>query len=68
MLKKKYIKRAYIEECICDKCGVEMEPCNWVLTTYPAKYSYICPTCKEKILTTERFGTIKYEFEDDENE
>lgn len=68
MIRKKYVKRAYIEECVCDKCGTVMEPCNWVLTTYPIQFSYVCPNCNESVLTCERFDTLKYEFEGDENE
>ena len=45
MLKKRYIKRLYIEESVCDKCGSAMESTNAVLMSYPEKYPYICPKC-----------------------
>ena len=35
MLKKKYIKRAYVEIPYCDKCGAEMRHTGIVLDTYP---------------------------------
>ena len=69
MLKKRYIKRAYIEEAICDKCGSLMEHNGIVLTTYPEKYSYCCtnPDCDGCIsfFSYERPGIVRYEFEDD---
>lgn len=69
MIKKRYIKRIYIEEAICDKCGATMESTGYVLSTYPAQYPYICtnPDCD---FTTKFFGSdcpgqLKYEFEDE---
>lgn len=67
MIRKKYIKRAYIEECVCDKCGIVMEPCNVVLS-YPPQYSYACLKCGEQCYTAERFDGVKYEFEEEKNE
>ena len=40
MLKKRYIKRMYIEEAICDKCGAQLKPTGFVLTTYPEQFPY----------------------------
>jgi hypothetical protein len=40
MLKKKYIKRLYIEEAICDKCGSVMNHTGMVLTSWPEQYPY----------------------------
>ena len=47
MLKKKYVKRAYIEEVYCDKCGAIMRHTGVVLTSYPCKYPFECtnPKC-----------------------
>ena len=36
MRKKKYIKRAYLEEIMCDLCGAVMRHIGIVLTSYPA--------------------------------
>jgi hypothetical protein len=49
MLKKRYIKRMYINEAICDKCGSRMDHTGIVLTSWPAQYPYICsnPECGE---------------------
>ena len=69
MLKKRYIKRLYIEESVCDKCGSAMESTNAVLMSYPEKYPYICPKCgwQEHYQGYERPGVIRYELEDEEN-
>lgn len=71
MLKKRYIKRMYIEEAICDKCGSKMEPAGIVLMSYPAQYPYECsnPACNgsETFRDGKRPGELRYEFEDEEN-
>lgn len=69
MLKKRYIKKLYIEEAICDKCGSEMNHTGMVLTSWPEQYPYQCPKCgwTEHYYGGERPGMIKYEFEDEEN-
>lgn len=69
MLKKKYIKRLYIEEAVCNKCGSAMEPTGAVLMSYPEQYPYVCPECgwREDYLGYERPGVIRYEFEDKED-
>ena len=68
MLKRRYVKRAYIEEAICDKCGSPMQHTGVVLTSYPAQYPYVCTNkeCNYKIsyLDYERPGILKYEFEE----
>lgn len=72
MIKRKYIKKLYIEEAYCDKCGSIMESTGMVLTSYPAQYPYKCSNknCTEcKTFTEdERPGCIKYEFYEDEEE
>lgn len=70
MIKKKYIKRAYIEEVICDKCGHLMHPTGYIYLTSPPKYPYICSNEKCLFTTTVSVNpeSIKYEFEDDVNE
>lgn len=69
MLKKKYIKRMYIEVPICDKCGAELKPTGMCLTSYPAQYPYKCsnPDCNECITFRENElpGRLRYEFEED---
>jgi RNase P subunit RPR2 len=69
MLKKKYIKRLYIEEAVCNKCGSIMEPTGAVFASYPEQYPYVCPKCgwQENYRAYERPGAIRYEFEDKEN-
>ena len=69
MLKKKSIKRLYIEEAVCDKCGSIMESTGAVLMSYPEQYPYVCPKCgwTECYYGSKRPGSIKYELEDEEN-
>lgn len=68
MLKKRYIKRIYVEEAICDKCGSLLEHTGAVLMSWPEQYPYQCPECgwTEYYYGGERPGTIKYEFEDED--
>lgn len=69
MKRRKYIKRIYIEEAICDKCGAEMYHTGIVLTSYPAQYPYKCsnPNCDGCItyMEYERPGQLMYEFEEE---
>lgn len=69
MLKKKYIKKLYIEEAVCNKCGSIMEPTGTVLMSWPEQYPYRCPDCgwEEHYRGSERPGSIHYEFEDEED-
>ena len=73
MIKKRYIKRIYIEELYCDKCGSKMESTGVgvCLATYPAQYPYQCSNklCNKVITLQENElpGKLKYEFEDEEN-
>lgn len=71
MLKKKYIKRAYVEEAYCDKCGAIMRHTGMVLTSYPAQYPYECsnPECDERAIfwEGERPGQLIYEYEEEDN-
>lgn len=70
-LKKKYIKRAYIEEAICDKCGAPMCHTGMVLTSYPAQYPFKCTNkeCdgQETFYDYEVPGQIRYEFEEEDD-
>lgn len=70
MIKRKYIKKLYVEEAYCDKCGSIMEPTGMVLTSCPAQYPYKCSnkncTGYETFVGDERPGCIKYEFYEDE--
>lgn len=72
MLKKRYIKRVYIEEPICDKCGSKMRFNGVVLTTYPCQYPYTCMNTEcghvETFFEDEKPGVIRYELEEEENE
>ena len=69
MLKKRYIKRAYIEEAYCDKCGSKMKYADIVLGSCPAQYPYNC-TNKEcdgyvTFWGDNLPGMLKYEFEEE---
>jgi hypothetical protein len=70
MLKKRYVKRIYIEEAIFDKCGSRMEHTGIVLNSWPAQYPYNCinPSCDghKTFWGENRPGTLKYEYEDEE--
>ena len=72
MLKRKYIKRAYVEVPYCDKCGAEMRYTGIVLDTYPQQYPYTCSNenCDghATFFSTELPNQIKYEFEEDEED
>jgi len=72
MLKRRYIKRAYIEIPYCEKCGAEMRHTGMVLTSYPAQYVYACtnPDCDghTTFWDNERPGVLKYEFEEEEKD
>ncbi len=69
MLRKKYIKRMYIEEVYCDKCGSLMRPTGAVLMSWPEQYPYHCtnPECDgEEYFTGDTSpGRIKFEFEEE---
>ena len=72
MIKKRYVKRMYVEEAFCDECGSPMKFTGVVLTNWPEQYPYNCvnPNCNgHKIFYGDnRPGVLKYEFEDDVNE
>lgn len=71
MVKKRYIKRMYIEVAYCDKCGAELRPTGVSYCTYPSQDEYICTNkeCSKKytFLGNNLPGTIKYEFEEEED-
>ena len=72
MLKRRYVKRAYIEEVYCDKCGAPMYHTGMVLTSYPAQYPFECsnPDCDGRTTFWEGKvpGVLKYEFEEEEED
>lgn len=72
MLKRRYVKRAYIEEAYCDKCGALMHHTGMVLTSYPAQYPFECsnPECdgRTTFWEVEVPGVLKYEFEEEEED
>lgn len=69
-LKKKYIKRMYIEEVFCDKCGAPMVQSDMVLLSYPMQYPFHCTNseCNHTITfyQGEVPGTLKFEYEEEE--
>ena len=66
MIKKRYVKRMYIEEIYCDKCGGKLTPTGNVTYTYPQLHEYKCEKCNDIQKLKERCGQLKYEFEDEE--
>ena len=72
MIKKRYIKRAYIEEAYCDKCGSLLKPTGMFLTTYPCQYPYYCTNeeCdyRTAFIGDDCPGVVKYEFEDEDED
>lgn len=69
MLCKKYVKKAYILEAFCDKCGSKMESAGMVYSTYPEQYPYRC-TNKDcdghaTFWAHEVPGKLHYEFEEE---
>lgn len=71
MLKRRYVKRAYIEEVYCDQCGAPMRHTGMVLTSYPAQYPFECsnPECDGRTTFWENEvpGRLRYEFEEEED-
>jgi hypothetical protein len=72
MLKKKYVKRIFVEEAYCDKCGALMRHTGMVLASYPCQYPFECtnPDCDglQTFWEDEVPGVLRYEFEEDDNE
>ena len=67
MRKRRYIKRAYIEEIYCDKCGSKMAASSNIM--YPITYTFVCTNqdCCEKTLVPEyELPIVRYEFDDGE--
>ena len=67
MLKKNYVRRAYVEVMVCDKCGSLMVPTGQFLMGYPPQWSYKCSNeeCDFTATSTEWVGQMKYEFEEE---
>ena len=53
MIKRKYIKKLYIEEAYCDKCGSKLVPDTYILMSNPPQYPYICSKCDERYIFKE---------------
>ena len=68
MIKRKYIKRMYIEEAYCDKCGTELVPCDYILMSSPPQFPYKCSKCDKRYTFEEKDKphTLRYEFEEEE--
>ena len=68
MVTKRYVKKAYILEAYCDKCGSEMISSGVVYDTYPEQYPYHCsnPNCDGRAVFAahECPGQLQYEFEE----
>ena len=63
MIKKRYVKRMYIEEVYCDKCGGKLALTGNVICTYPELYEYKCEKCNNIQNLKEYYDQLKYEFE-----
>lgn len=63
MVTKRYVKKAYILEAICDKCGNKMGSTGMVFT-YPEQYPYHCTNKNCDGYCTLQ---VRYEFEDEVN-
>lgn len=65
---KRYVKRLYVEEAYCDKCGSLMEFSGMTLTSYPAQYPYHCTNAEcdgvETFVGDEKPGMLKFEYEE----
>ena len=72
MVTKRYVKKAYILEAICDKCGSKMESTGMVYSTYPEQYPYRCTNenCdgRATFFAHKCPGKLLYEFEDEASE
>lgn len=70
MIKRKYIKKLYIEEAYRDKCGGKLVPDTYILMSNPPQYPYICSKCDEKYIfkENEKPDTLRYEFEEEKEE
>lgn len=73
MIKKRYIKRAYMIEAFCDRCGAPLRSTGRAYLTNPMKYPYVCSNanecgCFDEIIFYEndKPGTICYEFYEDD--
>ena len=66
MLKKSYVRRAYVEVMVCDKCGSLMAPTKQISMSYPFQWPYKCSNeeCDFTAISNELVGQIKYEFEE----
>jgi hypothetical protein len=42
MVTKRYVKKAYVLEAFCDKCGSKMVSTGMVYSTYPEQYPFRC--------------------------
>lgn len=71
MIKKKYVKRLYIEEAYCEKCGAKLEYTGMAYLSFPAQYKYICSNkeCDYTINFNQdnKPGTLRFEYEEDTN-
>ena len=68
MIKKRYVRRAYIESLFCDKCGSLMTPSGYMLAVFPPKWPYKCTNenCNFTCEGNEFYGgEMKYEFEEE---
>ena len=68
MVTKRYVKKAYMLEAFCDKCGSRMVSTGMVYSTYPEQYPYRCTNkdCDGHAVfwAHEVPGKIQYEFEE----
>lgn len=51
----------YVDKLICENCGGEMKQKGDVcLMSEPPKFTHICETCGNSIITNERYPAIRF--------
>lgn len=69
LLKKKYVKRLYIEEAYCEKCGAKLEFTGMTLLSFPPQYQYKCSNkdCDYTINFSQenKPDTLRFEYEEE---
>lgn len=66
MERRREVKKMYVINLCCDRCGKVMTGTDTVLATMPPKYTYECLDCKTAATSTKLYPYIKYEYGDRE--
>ena len=69
LLKKKYVKRLYIEEAYCEKCGAKLKFTGMTYLSFPPQYKYDCSNknCDYTINFSQdnKPDTLRFEYEEE---